>query len=95
MVAQIDSIIDTVRRYIAELEKHHIPVSQAILYGSYANGRVRQESDIDVALVSEAFTGDRYEDRRRICTASKKDRQPDRTDAVYTDRILRGRQSDR
>ena len=41
MAAQIDSIIDTVRRYIAELEKHHIPVSQAILYGSYANGRVR------------------------------------------------------
>jgi hypothetical protein len=34
MAAQIDSIIDTVRRYIAELEKHHIPVSQAILYGS-------------------------------------------------------------
>ena len=32
MVAQIDSIIDTVRRYIAELEKYHIPVSQAILY---------------------------------------------------------------
>ena len=72
MAAQIDSIIDTVRRYIAELEKHHIPVSQAILYGSYANGRVREESDIDVALVSEAFTGDRYEDRRRIVPLRRK-----------------------
>jgi uncharacterized protein len=72
MAAQIDSIIDTVRRYIAELEKHHIPVSQAILYGSYANGRVREESDIDIALVSEAFTGDRYEDRRRIVPLRRK-----------------------
>lgn len=73
MAAPIDSIIDTVRRYIAELEKHHIPVSQAILYGSYTNGgRVREESDIDVALVSEAFTGDRYEDRRRIVPLRRK-----------------------
>lgn len=72
MAAQLDSIIDIVKRYITELERHRIPVSQAILYGSYANGQVREESDIDVALVSEAFTGDRYEDRRRIVPFRRK-----------------------
>lgn len=72
MAARLDSIIDIVKKYIAELEKHHIPVREAILYGSYANGRVRGESDIDVALVSEAFTGDRFEDRRRIVPLRRK-----------------------
>ena len=72
MAAQLDSIIDIVRKYVAELERHHIPVSQAILYGSFANGQVREESDIDVALVSEAFTGDRFEDRRRIVPLRRK-----------------------
>src|SRR4030066_96490 len=72
MAAQMDSIIDIVRKYIAELEKHHIPVREAILYGSYANGRIREESDIDVALISEAFTGDRFEDRRRIVPLRRK-----------------------
>ena len=72
MVGQHDSIIDIVKRYVAELEKHHIPVREAILYGSYANGRVREEGDIDVALVSVAFTGDRFEDRRRIVPLRRK-----------------------
>ena len=72
MAAQPDSIIDIVKKYIAELEKHHIPVREAILYGSYANGRVREESDIDVALISEAFTGDRFEDRRRSVPLRRK-----------------------
>ncbi len=44
----------------------------AILYGSYANGQVREESDIDVALISQAFTGDRFEDRRRIVPLRRK-----------------------
>ncbi len=72
MVAQLDSIVDIIRRYVAELERHQIPVRQAILYGSFARGRVREESDIDVALVSEAFTGDRFEDRRRIVPLRRK-----------------------
>ncbi|MCX5838250.1 MAG: nucleotidyltransferase domain-containing protein [Deltaproteobacteria bacterium] len=72
MVAQLDSIIDIVRKYVAELERHSIPVRQAILYGSFAHGQIREESDIDVALVSESFTGDRFEDRRRIVPLRRK-----------------------
>jgi predicted nucleotidyltransferase len=41
----------------------------AYLYGSYASGSARPDSDIDVALVSEDFTGDRIADQQRIIQA--------------------------
>lgn len=59
-------VIETIKLYIKELAKNQIPISRAILFGSHAKGIARPESDIDIALISEAFTGDRFEDRRRI-----------------------------
>jgi len=44
------------------LEKKGIRVSKVILYGSYAGGRFRNESDIDVAIVSPDFGKDRFEE---------------------------------
>lgn len=66
MVAADDSIISVINKYIVELERNGIPISQAFLFGSYSKGSVKPESDIDVALISNAFMGDRFEDRRRI-----------------------------
>ena len=60
------AIMEVVRRYVRALEEQGIHVDDAILFGSFAKGTARDESDIDVALVSEAFTGDRFDDRRRI-----------------------------
>ncbi len=64
--------IQIVKRYIAELEKNQIPVKKAIVFGSYARGVAGPESDIDVALISEAFSGDRFEDRRMIVPLRRK-----------------------
>jgi uncharacterized protein len=64
--------IQIVKRYIAELEKNQIPVKKAVVFGSYAKGGAGPESDIDVALISEAFSGDRFEDRRRIVPLRRK-----------------------
>ncbi len=36
------------------------------LFGSALRDELKSESDIDIALISDAFTGDRFEDRRRI-----------------------------
>jgi predicted nucleotidyltransferase len=72
MAASADSIMDIVKRYIEELRKHNIPVREAILFGSYVKGTIKEESDIDVAVVSEAFTGDRFEDRRKIVPLRRK-----------------------
>jgi predicted nucleotidyltransferase len=60
------AVIETVKRYIQSLEDHGIHIDDAILFGSFAKGKAREESDIDVALISKAFSGDRFDDRRRI-----------------------------
>lgn len=66
MAIAADLIIEIVKRYIEELEKNGIEIREAIIFGSFAKGTAKEWSDIDVALVSPDFTGDRFEDRRRI-----------------------------
>ncbi len=56
-------IIDT---YIDVLNKHNIPVKEAVLFGSYATGKYKEWSDIDIALVSDLFAGDRIDDKDKI-----------------------------
>ena len=59
-------IIDIVNRFINELENNHMPVKEAILFGSYATGTFDEWSDIDPAIVSDVFEGDRFRDRSKI-----------------------------
>lgn len=66
MACTKDEIIEDIKKYVAELRKHGIAVQSVFLFGSWTMGRASEESDIDVALVSDAFTGDRFLDRRRI-----------------------------
>ncbi len=66
MAATKDEIIKDVKKYIAELNKHGISVQKAILFGSWTKGHAHEDSDIDIALISDAFTGDRFQDRRKI-----------------------------
>lgn len=55
-----------VDKYIAELEKNNIHIRQAVLFGSRSKGLADEWSDIDIALVSDAFEGSRIQDRRKI-----------------------------
>jgi predicted nucleotidyltransferase len=72
MAFKTGKIIEVVKKYLQELEKNHIPIQQVILFGSYAKGNPVEESDIDIALISTTFTGDRFEDRRRIVPLRRK-----------------------
>jgi len=45
------------------LNKNNIKVQKAILFGSYAYGKANEWSDIDIAIVSDDFTGNRFNDR--------------------------------
>ena len=72
MATTSDKIIAIVRRYVAELEKNQITIRDAIIFGSHIKGTAKEWSDIDVALVSPAFTGDRFDDRRRIVPLRRK-----------------------
>lgn len=50
-------IIEIVQRYAVVVDKHIKP-RKVILYGSYAKGEWREDSDIDVAVVMETVKGD-------------------------------------
>ncbi|MBE0534175.1 MAG: nucleotidyltransferase domain-containing protein [Phycisphaerae bacterium] len=53
MVAQ--PVIDSVRKYLAELCKAGIDAEFAVVFGSYALGEADQWSDIDLIVVAPQF----------------------------------------
>lgn len=55
--------------FVDELKQHKIDIQKVFLYGSYAKGTQNEWSDIDVALVSEDFTGIRLVDKERMIKA--------------------------
>lgn len=59
-------IKETLLQFVDELKKNHIDIQQAFLFGSYARGTFDSWSDIDVALVSDDFSGSRFQDRNRV-----------------------------
>lgn len=51
---------------LVDLIKTEIAVNGIYLFGSYANGKAHEYSDIDLALVSDDFEGIRFYDKKRI-----------------------------
>jgi uncharacterized protein len=51
-------------RFVKALAIKGIRVEKAVLYGSYAHGRPRMDSDIDLAIVSPDLGRDRFEERK-------------------------------
>jgi len=66
MVQLPAKIRNTIDNYLKELNLHNIPIKEAILFGSYARGDYQEWSDIDIALVSDIFVGDRIDDKDKI-----------------------------
>lgn len=48
--------IEEIAKEAAEYLSKYIKVDKVIIYGSYAYGEPREDSDIDLAVVSEDFT---------------------------------------
>jgi predicted nucleotidyltransferase len=61
-----DQIIDSIKKLIEALEQDDIKIKRAILFGSYAKGTFNELSDIDLALISDSFSGNRFLDKERI-----------------------------
>ena len=55
-----------VERYVRRLIENKIDVQKVLLFGSYARGYQTKDSDIDVAIISTSFKGDRFADRRLV-----------------------------
>ncbi len=66
MVKIPDKVTLIIDQFLKELAKNSIGVEQAILFGSYAHGTFNDWSDIDLAIVSKAFEGERFKDRNKI-----------------------------
>ena len=66
VVSSKASTINLIKKYISVLRENKISIQRVLLFGSYMSGQQREDSDIDIAIISSAFTGNRYSDRRFI-----------------------------
>lgn len=60
--------MDIVKEFKMALESEHIEIEQLILYGSHAEGKAKEESDIDVVVISSSFSDKNYWERIDILT---------------------------
>jgi len=51
------SAIEKVRRFAKEIDRIGVPLKRVVLFGSYSKNTQHKWSDIDVALVSDRFSG--------------------------------------
>ncbi|MCL2154894.1 MAG: nucleotidyltransferase domain-containing protein [Leptospirales bacterium] len=60
-----ETVINAVERYADAVTKEFSPNS-IILYGSYARGTANEDSDIDVAVIFDGFSGDWLKTSNRL-----------------------------
>lgn len=63
--------IEITKRY-GEFVKEQMDVKYIYLYGSYAKGNYELDSDIDIAVVGDGFTGDTIEDTLMLMKIRRK-----------------------
>lgn len=63
-----DTVLKTIRQFKKALESINIQVEQLILYGSHAVDTAREDSDIDVVVISPSFSDKSYWERIDILT---------------------------
>ncbi len=59
-------IVDIVSTFVKALRKKGIQIDQVFIYGSYAAGTAKKDSDIDIAVISPDFGKDRYEEGKLL-----------------------------
>lgn len=57
-----DKIATRIKIFLDETEKKNIKINSAYLFGSYAHGNPHKWSDIDLAIISDDFSGDYLDD---------------------------------
>ncbi len=62
--------IEIVKDYLRACTALNVNIEKAIVFGSFSKNTFTEESDIDVALVSEDFTGYPLADRQKIVKAN-------------------------
>ena len=63
-----DTVAAAVKRSKNAFESANVIVEQLILFGSHASGTAREDSDIDLVVISQSFSGKSYLERIDILT---------------------------
>lgn len=58
-----DIVLKKIRKFLRILKENNINVEKTYLFGSYVNNTYNEWSDIDLALVSDDFSGNKYQDK--------------------------------
>ncbi len=66
MVKKPSQVNKIIKDLIANLKRKGIKVNRLILYGSYANGTPRPDSDIDIAIISSTFNNKNLLERQEL-----------------------------
>ncbi len=61
-----ETVLTTIKRFKNALESINIRVDQLILFGSQAEGTAREDSDIDLVVISSSFADKSYWERINI-----------------------------
>lgn len=64
--------LEIVKKYLSLLKKNKINLRKVYLFGSSAKGNPHKDSDIDLAIVSNNFTGDWINDRLLLMRLRRK-----------------------
>ncbi len=72
MASKRDKVINEIKRLIRVMERNGLSINAAYLFGSYAKGKTDKWSDIDVAIVSDDFSGIRFYDVEKLISVLKK-----------------------
>jgi uncharacterized protein len=62
----LESIRNIILKYSETLKRNGIDPERIYLFGSHATGTQREHSDIDLAIVSNDITGNRFQDRELL-----------------------------
>jgi len=81
MVKTRGDLISAVIRYVEELERLGVPVERVLLYGSHSRRQAHEDSDIDLAVCSEAFGAPEYRELSGVLSEAKWNTEP-MTEAV-------------
>jgi len=60
------TVLEVISHFKRAIESKGIKVNRLILFGSYATGRYREGSDIDIVVISKDFKGKNYWERLDI-----------------------------
>lgn len=66
MAKKQNKVLNIAKKYVKLLNNQGFDIISAYLFGSYANNKQHEWSDIDLAVISDKFEGVRFNDKEKL-----------------------------